>query len=100
MARGRRFKKYRTKRGFMGGAKSILTLATVGAGSYMVGEKVSQHVGISPMIPSAVLGYFAAGWKGLLAAFAVPMILGASGSLRPFSLGSGARETVSGVVWA
>jgi len=82
----------------MGGAKSILKTATVGAGAYLVGEKVSQHVGVSPMIPSAVLGYLADGWKGLVASFAVPMILGASGSMRPFTFGQ--RESVSGVVWA
>ena len=82
----------------MGGAKSILKTATVGSGSYLVGEKISQHVGVSPMIPSAILGYFADGWKGLVASFAVPMILGASGSMRPFTFGQ--RESVSGVVWA
>jgi|GEM_PF-4634336 len=89
--------KYRTRKGIMGGAKQILELATVGGGSYLIGEKVSQHVGVSPIIPSAVIGYVAKGWKGLLASIAFPMVLGATGSLRPFTFGQ--RETVTGVVW-
>jgi len=68
-----------------------------GIGSAKVGEIAGGQLGINPMIPAALLGYFVAGSTGLITAVATEVIAGHGFSLG--SLGTQQQSTPAGTVY-
>ena len=81
--------------GFLSGGTAKKVMA--GVGSAKVGEMVGAQVGVNPMIPAALLGYFVAGSTGLITAVATEVISGHGFSLG--SLGTQQQSTPAGTVY-
>ena len=86
---------FRRAGGFLSGGTAKKVMA--GVGSAKVGEMVGAQVGVNPMIPAALLGYFVAGSTGLITAVATEVISGHGFSLG--SLGTQQQSTPAGTVY-
>lgn len=81
--------------GFLSGTTAKKVMA--GVGSAKVGEIAGGQLGINPMIPAAILGYFVAGPTGLITAIATEVVSGHGFSLG--SLGTQQQSTPAGTVY-
>lgn len=99
MAKGKRIARarsgFRKAGGFLAGSTAKKVMA--GVGSAKVGEIAGGQLGINPMIPAALLGYFVAGSTGLITAVATEFISGNSFSLG--ALGTQNQSTPAGTVY-
>ena len=86
---------FRKAGGFLSGNAAKKVMA--GIGSAKIGEIAGTRLGVNPMIPAAVLGYFVAGPTGLLAAVATEVISGQGFSLG--ALGTQNQSTPAGTVY-
>ena len=69
----------------------------VGVGSLKAGEIVGNKVGVSPIVPAALLAYFVGGSTGLMAAVATHVVSG--GALGLGGLGTQNQSTPAGTVY-
>ena len=93
---GRRIKSgFRKAGGLLSGKTSNQIMA--GIGSAKVGEMAGGQLGINPMIPAALLGYFVAGTTGLITAVATEVVSGRGFNLG--GLGTQQQSTPAGTVY-
>ena len=86
---------FRKAGGFLssGTAKKVMA----GVGSAKVGEMAGARLGVNPIIPAALLGYFVAGSTGLITAVATEFVSGNISGLG--SLGTQQQSTPAGTVY-
>lgn len=83
------------RKGFsLGSIGNILKTVLIGFGAAAAGTVVADRTNVNPMIPSAALGFIAAGLPGALAGLIVPFIT------RTLGTGGSQAAQVGQVVWA